>query len=180
MASPEAGHHAAKPIEELFEDCPDLRGVVKGLQPHYVFVGRYLRTIPRERDGATFRSDAYVNGLYVVDVTAVRWNRPPLIDQDYLVQWRDNRTLECSYYSGIPRRYRRGRPELWVDIAEFCSEFGHKGQYGCPDVGHSYANELDPDLPQEAPWPEQFRRAMATARELASPATVSPLGTLTV
>jgi hypothetical protein len=166
MNSP-AGHESAKPLDQLIREWPDLRDIMKALQPDYVFVARYLRTIPRSSDNSRYRTDAYVNGLYVVDVNALRTSRHPQIDQDYLIQWRDGRTPEVSYFSGVPRRFRQIRPEIWLDIKEFCPEFGHNGQYRCPDLDHSYSDETDPNLPQEPPWPEEFARAMSRARSLA-------------
>jgi hypothetical protein len=163
-----AGHEAAKRLDQLIQNWPDLQKIVKALQPDYVFVSRYLRTIPRSPDDSHYRTDAYVNGLYVVDVKALRAKRHPQIDQDYLIQWRDNRRPEVSYFSGIPRRFRQIRPEIWHDISEFCPEFGHNGQYRCPNLDHSYADETDPNLPQEPPWPEEFARAMSRARSLAA------------
>lgn len=167
MNSSLSGHEGAKPLDQLIQEWPDLGTVMKALQPHYVFVLRYLRTIPKRTDGVTYRTDAYVNGLYVSDVKAVDAARYPQIDQDYLVQWRDGRMPEVSYYSGIPKRYRRVRPEIWHDITDFCAEFGHKGQYGCPDhLDHSYRDEHDPRLPQEPPWPAEFKRAITQARRI--------------
>lgn len=168
MGKSEPGHEKAKKLDELIREWPDLANVMKALQPHYVFVARYLRTIPKTRDGRAYRTDAYVNGLYVVDVRAVKLGRPPQIDQDYLVQWRDDRTPEVSYFSGIPKRLRRARPEIWRDITEFCPEFGHGGQYRCPDLDHSYTDEYDPHLPQESPWPAEFAKGVAEAKRRAA------------
>lgn len=168
MTPPPPGHAQAKLLDELIRDWPALTTIMKALSPNYVFVRRYLRTIPRRADNDTaYRTDAYVNGLYVVDVRAVHQARYPQIDQDYLVQWRDGRRLEIAYYSGIPDQYRRVRPEIWRDIAEFCPEFGHHGQYSCPRLDHSYRDHTDPRLPSEPPWPTEFAAAMDAARRLA-------------
>src|SRR2546428_806284 len=75
-----AGHEAAKQLDQLIREWPDLRNIMKALQPAYVFVARYLRTIPRSSDDSHYRTDAYVNGLFVVDVNAVRTGRHPQID----------------------------------------------------------------------------------------------------
>lgn len=77
MTTPPPGHEQAKPIARLIQEWPDLRNVMKALQPDYVFVRRYLRTIPKRADGTTYRTDAYVNGLYVVDTHALRQGRHP-------------------------------------------------------------------------------------------------------
>ncbi|TME86821.1 MAG: hypothetical protein E6I44_12095 [Chloroflexi bacterium] len=168
MSTP-PGHEGAKQLGQLIGEWPDLRKIMKALQPHYVFVRRYLRTIPEHKDGFAYRTDAYVNGLFVADVKAVHANRYPQLDQDYLVQWRDGRAPEVSYYSGIPKRYRDVRAEIWRDIADFCTEFGHRGQYGCPDqLNHSYRDETDSRLPQEPPWPDEFARAVSIARRIAA------------
>lgn len=164
MSAPHPGHEYAKTLDVLIREWPDLQIVMKALQADYVFVRRYLRTIPKTTDGRDYRTDAYVNGLYVVDTRAVRAHRYPQIDQDYLVQWRDGRTPEVSYYSGIPKQFRKIRPDIWHDIARFCAEFGHRGQYGCPEqLNHSYRDASDPSLPREEPWPKDFNDAVARA-----------------
>lgn len=150
----------------LIDEWPPLRVIMKALQPHYVFVRRYLRTIPKIGDTDEYRQDAFVNGLYVVDVGAVRRNDTPQIEQDYLVQWRDGRTPEVSYYSGKPESMRAVYPEIWQLIELFCPEFGAGGQYRCPKLSHHYSGLDDPDLPQEEPWPRYFAAAMERARAL--------------
>lgn len=164
MRGIEPGHEEAKPLELLIREWPPLRVVMKALQPRYVFVRRYLRTIPKV--GEEFRRDAFVNGLYVVDVGAVRRNDTTTIEQDYLVQWLDGRTPEVSYYSGKPKSMRAVYPEIWQRIQTFCDEFGAGGQYRCPNLSHHYSGLGDPDLPQEEPWPRYFALAMKRARAL--------------
>lgn len=154
-------HAGAKPLEMLVAEWPDLRNIVKALQPGYVFVHRYIRSVPRVGDA--YRTDAFVNGIFVVDARAVRLGRPPLIEQDFLVQWRDGRVPEVSYYSGIPRRLRSVRPEVWQNIADFCPDFGSGGQYRCPTLDHHYSGLDDPHLPREDPWPTFFQDAMERA-----------------
>ena len=51
---------------------------MKALQPHYVFVRRYLRTIPEHKDGFAYRTDAYVNGLFVA---ALVWSSRDVVDR---------------------------------------------------------------------------------------------------
>lgn len=44
-------HEAAKPLEDLVAEWPKLRDFMKALQPQYIFVRRYIRSIPRSTDG---------------------------------------------------------------------------------------------------------------------------------
>lgn len=111
-----------------------------------------------------------MNGLYVVDVEAVKRGNSVTIKQDYLVQWRDGREPEVTYFSGIPKARLSTRPDISQPIADFCGELRNDGQYGCPDhLDHHYADELDVRLPQKAPWPKEFAAAMSLARASGAP-----------
>lgn len=105
---------------------------------------RFCTVVPVPPSGETV-----LYGLFVIDKDAIRAGKhDQQVKQDFLVV--DRRSSRLSYYSGLPAG---NRPANAFDMADFCFQFGHTGDFGCrPGAycdNHHYRDENDPRLPVE-------------------------------